>query len=78
MPDVQGGDILSFIRVFLKLSILAKLPLSKKRSKLGIQLPNAGDESQSCRILTVLLIGSIGYGFRSIISTVVLYSIQIY
>ena len=32
------------------------------------QLPNAGDDNQSCHILTVLLIESIGYGFRIITS----------
>ena len=57
---------------------MAKLLLAKKRPKLGIQLPNAGDDNQSCRILTVLFIELIGSGFRSIISTVVLYSIQKY
>ena len=30
------------------------LLLAKKRPKLGIQLRNAGDDNQSCRILTVL------------------------
>ena len=33
---------------------MAKLLLAKKFPKLGIQLPNPGDENQSCHILTVL------------------------
>ena len=41
------------IKGFSKFSILAKLLLAKKRPKLGVQLPNAGDDNQSCHILTV-------------------------
>ena len=33
------------------MSILTKLLLAKKRPKLGIQLPNAGDDNQSYRLL---------------------------
>ena len=33
---------------------MAKLLLAKKRPKLGIQLPNSGDDNQSCHILTVI------------------------
>ena len=36
------------------LSILAKLLLPKKRPKLGMQIPNAGDDNQSCHILIVI------------------------
>ena len=34
--------------------IFVKFLLAEKCPKLGIQLPNAGDDNQSCRILTVL------------------------
>ena len=54
MSDVQGGD-LSARRIISKLSILAKLLLAKKRPRLGLQLPNAGDDNQSCHILTVIV-----------------------
>ena len=63
---------------FSKLSILAMLLLAQKRPKLGIWLPNAGYDNQSCHILTVILIKLISYGYHSIISTVVLYSMQMY
>ena len=33
---------------------MAKLLLALKCPKLGVQLPNAGDDNQSCRILTVI------------------------
>ena len=38
----------------IKFSILEKLLLAKKRLKLGIHLPNAVYNNQSCHILTVL------------------------
>ena len=37
-----------------KFSILAKLLPDLKRPKLGVQIPNSGDDNQSCRILTVI------------------------
>ena len=54
MSDVQGGDLLSHKMILPNISILDKLLLVKKCPKLGIQIPNAGDDNQSCRILTVL------------------------
>ena len=42
---------------FSKFPILAELLLAKKMFKLGIQLPNTGDDNQSCHILTVLFNG---------------------
>ena len=53
MPGVQGGDLLDLTMISSQFSILAKLLLAKI-PKLGIQLPNAGDDKQSCRILTVI------------------------
>ena len=61
---MSKGVISWFVKGLSKLSLLAKLLLAKKRPKLVIQLPNAGDDNQSCRILTVLLIESIRNGFR--------------
>ena len=54
MEDVQGGNLSACKRIFYKESILTKSLLAKKRPKLGIQLPNAGDNNQSCRLLTVI------------------------
>ena len=42
------------VKVFSNLSILDKLLLVLKHPKLGIQLPNAVDDNQSCHILTVI------------------------
>ena len=53
MEYLQGGVLLVRKRIF-KLYILDKLLLAKKRPKLGIQLPNSGDDNQSCCILTVI------------------------
>ena len=36
------------------MSILTNILLAKKRPKLGIQLPNAGDDNQSCLMLMVI------------------------
>ena len=40
---------------FPNCQILTQLLPAKKRPKLGIHIPNAGDENQSCHILTVFL-----------------------
>ena len=78
ITGVQEGDPLAHKRIF-QFSILAKLLLAKNiPNYIGIQLPNAGDYNHSCHILTVLLIKTISYGSRSMISTAVLYSIQMY
>ena len=71
MVDVQGGDILDH-KSILQYSQFWLSNYLLKHPKLGIQLPNAGDENQSVHILMVFLIESIVYGFRSITSTVVL------
>ena len=42
------------VKDFSKFSILAKFLLAKGRPILGIQLPNVGDDNQSCHILTVI------------------------
>ena len=44
------GVIYRSIKLFSILSVLAKLSLTKKLSKLGIKLSNAGDDNQSCHI----------------------------
>ena len=48
------GEISRPVKVFSKFSLLTKLLLAKKYPKLGIQLPNAGDDNRSCCILTVI------------------------
>ena len=52
MADFHGGDLLARKKDSANFSILAKLLLAKKYPKLGIQLLNAGDDNQSCLILT--------------------------
>ena len=52
--QMQQGVISWPVKLFFILPILTKLLLALKCPKLGIQLPNAGDDNQSCRILTVL------------------------
>ena len=42
------------VKHFPKFSILDKLLVSGKHPKLGIQLPNARDNNQSCCLLTVV------------------------
>ena len=48
------GAVYRPIKDVSKWSILTKLLPAKKRLKLGIQIPNAGDDNISCHILTVL------------------------
>ena len=53
---MSKGVISSPIKWFFSnFSILAKLLLAKKCPKWGIRIPNAGDDNQGCRILTVIL-----------------------
>ena len=40
--------------IFQNFPIVAELLVDKNRPKLGIQLPNYGDDNQSCGILTVI------------------------
>ena len=68
MEDVQGGDLSARKRILSNSQFWLSYDLLKKRPKLGIQLPNAGDDNPSCRILTV----------RNIISTLVLYYVKMY
>ena len=51
---MSEGVISRPVKVFFKLLILTKLLLALKRPKLGIQLPNAGDNNESYYILTVI------------------------
>ena len=44
-----------YYSLFIPISILAKLYLSKKCPKFGIQLPNTGYDNHICHILTVIL-----------------------
>ena len=77
MENAQGGDVLAR-KSPPQFLIFVKFLLAEKCPKLGIQLPNAGDDNQSCHILTIIFIRIDWFGFRSIISTLVLYSIQMY
>ena len=52
---MQKGVISRPVKDFSKVSIFTKLLLALKLPKLGIQLPNAGDDNQSCCILTVIV-----------------------
>ena len=52
--DVQGGDISARKRIVQNSQFWLSYYLLKKRPKLGIQIPNAGDGNQSCHILTVI------------------------
>ena len=51
---VSKGVISRPIKGSNKFSILDKYLLAKKRPKLGIHITNAGDDNQSCHILTVI------------------------
>ena len=53
MSDGQWGDILP-VKGFFQIINLTKLLLAKRSPKLGIQLPNDGDDNQSCHILMVI------------------------
>ena len=55
MSDVQGGDILAPKSILPTFSILDKVLLCLKRPKLCMQIPYAGDDTQSCCILTTIL-----------------------
>ena len=55
MVDVKGCDLLDHKRISPKFTILSKLLLPKKCPKLGIQIPNNGDDNQSHHILLVFL-----------------------
>ena len=52
---MSKGVISLPVKKFTKFSILAKLLLAKKHPKLGIQLPNAGDENRGFHMLTVII-----------------------
>ena len=52
--QMSKGMISWSVKGFFRYLILAKLLLAKKLPKLGIQIPNAGDENQSCLIWTVI------------------------
>ena len=52
--QMSTGVISRTTKGFSKLSILVELLFAKKGPKLGIQLPNAGDDNQCCFMLTVL------------------------
>ena len=51
---MSKGVIYCPVKEFSKFSILAQLLLAKKYPKLGIQIPNAGYDNQSCHLLTVI------------------------
>ena len=49
--QMSKGVISCPVKGFSNFPILTELLLAKRRPKLGIQLPNAGNDNQSCPIL---------------------------